>query len=42
MGRSGVVPSDQDLEGVKEIRIETDNKEVLIRSEMRGPSEKAF
>jgi hypothetical protein len=37
-----VDPSDQDLEGVKEIRIETGNKEVLIRSEMKGSSGKAF
>jgi transposase len=32
----------RDLEEVKEIRIETGNKEVLIRSEMRGSSGKAF
>jgi hypothetical protein len=32
----------RDIEEVKEIRIETGNKEVLIRSEMRGSSGKAF
>ena len=31
-----------DLEEVKEIRIQTDNKEVFLRSELRGNAGKAF
>lgn len=31
-----------DLEAVKEIRIETGNKEVLLRSELKGEAGKAF